>query len=127
MLRGIRWAGSVSCSLTGWAGERSGRTEAALPTRRLAGHPPSPPPLSLCQSLLSEGVFPAPSRTGQGLAAEHFLLPLHGHLPPTAPATPSQSPLPVPRLTSSTWGPRPSRIRCAASAFFCRVMEKRRN
>lgn len=39
---------------------------------------------------------------------------------------PSPAPRPTP-LTSSTWGPRPSRIRCAASAFFCRVARGGRN
>lgn len=32
----------------------------------------------------------------------------------------SRSPQPEVTLTSSTWGPSPSRIRWAASAFFCR-------
>lgn len=81
----------------------------------------------ICQWPYQEVLLPA-SPWGQCWAVDDFLL-----SPPTAPNTccPPHCSIPLPQpppppsppsqawLTSSTWGPSPSRMRCAASAFFC--------
>lgn len=88
----------------------------------------------ICQHPYQEVLLPA-SLWGQRWAVHDFplLLPtppsptqhlLPDPIPPPYSSQPAQPAQPRHQLTSSTWGPRPSRIRCAASAFFCRAKRR---
>lgn len=126
------WAFHATLDQTGW----TPMCQPSCSLQECHGTPTTPPawpsPFThlLSASPSYQGVpFLHPPRTGQCLTIGDFLL-RHTY-PPSAHHSchpvPGLPPDPTPELTSSTWGPRPSRIRCAASAFFCRVTEKTRN